>query len=116
MQVNVVDRSSGNQINITETFADGNSVAIGRVYGNRYEVTVTTRTNDGQELRELVSGMVREDGSQYNVDRKTLSYRPSYATPQPEQNQDYYQSVNSYQSVNGYASVQLVQPKRNWSY
>lgn len=107
MQVNVIDRSFGNQVNITETFPGGNITTIGQINSNgQFSLTVTTRSNDGEEIRESVTGMVREDGSQYNVYRNTISHQLPYAGRYSDQNQ-------SYQSINGYATMQLTQPKKS---
>ena len=105
MQVNIIDRSSGNYINIIETFPGGNITTIGHVNGDRFDLTVTTRSNDGEEIRESVTGMTRNDGSQYNVYRNTLSHQLPFATRESSGN-EYYQSINSY------ATMQFTQPKK----
>ena len=108
MQVNVIDRSFGNQVNITETYFDGIITTIGQIYGNRFNLTVTTRLNDGEELRESVTGMVREDGGQYNIQRNTISHYLPYATRQSNSDGGHWQSTN------GYASMQFTQHKRSF--
>lgn len=135
MQVNVIDRSFGNQVNITETYPNGTVTTTGQIYGNRFNLTVTSRFNDGEELRESLTGMVREDGSQYSVCRNTISHYLPYAT-RMSSNTDYsgnqqYQGNNGYvtmqhygeddyndnqqyQSINGYATMQLTQHKRSF--
>ena len=117
MQVNVIDRSIGNQVNITETFPGGNITTIGQINSNgQFSLTVTTRSNDGEELRESVTGMVREDGSQYNVYRNTISHQLPYATRMSNSSEHYEQDRygnQQYQGINGYATMQFTQPKKS---
>lgn len=116
MQSNIIDRSSGNYINIIETFPGGNITTIGHINGDRFDLTITTRSNDGEEIRESVTGMTRNDGSQYNVYRNTLSHQLPYATRMSNSSEHYEQDRygnQQYQSINGYATMQLTQPKKS---
>ena len=82
MNVNTTDRSSGNYINVTERYPNGTVTTTGYVNGNYFETTVITLLSDGYRLQEAVTGTIYANGTQANVQRRTVSESASYATPQ----------------------------------
>ena len=108
MQVIINDLSFGNYVNMTETYPNGTTTTtVGQVFGNRFNVTETTRAIDGEEIRESVTGMLYDDGSQYNVERIKISHYIPYSRRQSDQSRDH-------QSINHYGSTQPTQHRRSF--